>query len=178
MDMALIDIRTFPDPVLERIADPVAEFGPRLKKLVDDMRETLYAAPGVGLAAPQVGESIRLIVVDPTAGEKAGNFIAVANPVITEASGEITFEEGCLSVPGFNEEVDRYQKVTVTGQGLDGKDLRIDAEDFLAVIFQHEIDHLDGTLFIDHLSMLKRTLIKKKIRKNKAPPKKASRSAL
>lgn len=176
--MALLDIRTYPDPVLEQEASPVTSFDARLKTLIENMRETMYAAPGVGLAAPQVGESIRLIVVDPTAGEKPGNFIAVVNPEIVREEGEIVFEEGCLSVPGFNEEVDRARAVTVTGQDVNGKDLRIDAEDFLAVIFQHEIDHLDGTLFIDHLSALKRTLIKKKIRKNKAAPPKREKSAL
>ncbi len=169
--MAILDIKTFPDPVLEMIAEPVTDFDRKLHDLAANMRETMYAAPGVGLAAPQVGESVRLIVVDPSAGEKPGQFIAVVNPEIIRAEGEIVFEEGCLSVPGYNEEVDRAQYVTVIGQDISGKDLKIDAEDFLAVIFQHEIDHLEGTLFIDHLSALKRTLIKKKIKKNKAPPK-------
>lgn len=175
--MALLEIHTYPDPVLERVAKPVTDFGPELRALAENMQETMYAAPGVGLAAPQVGESIRLIVLDPTAGEKPGHFIAIANPEIIRAEGEIVFEEGCLSVPGFNEEVDRAQSVTVRGQDLSGKEITVEAQDFLAVIFQHEIDHLDGTLFIDHLSALKRTIIKKKIRKHKAPPRRQKAEA-
>jgi peptide deformylase len=153
------------DAVLERPTKPVEKFDDDLKKLVDDMFESMYAAQGVGLAAPQIGVSLRLAVIDVTNGKNPEGRIVCANPQILHAEGEQREEEGCLSVPGFRGHVARPLFVTVSAQDATGKEFEMRGEGLLARAFCHEIDHLDGTLFITHLSILKRDLIKRKVRK-------------
>ena len=153
------------DPVLEKPAEAVNEFTPELKKLVDDMFESMYAHRGVGLAAPQVGVSKRLAVVDVTAGEDPEQRFVMINPEVVETSGSQTGEEGCLSIPGFREDVTRPNRVKIRAQDLDGKWFEKDGEELLARAMLHENDHLDGVLFLSHLSPLKRELIRRKIKK-------------
>jgi peptide deformylase len=136
-----------PDPVLREIAKPVKEVTPRIRKLLADMAETMYDANGVGLAAPQIGISKRVIVVDPQDGETG--LIGMVNPEIVEAEGEQLGPEGCLSIPGLNGDVKRHMRIRVKGLDENGEERIIDAEGFLARIFQHEIDHLNGILFTD-----------------------------
>jgi len=162
----MLEILKFPDPRLKRIAEPVREFGTKLHGLLDEMAETMYAADGIGLAAPQVGESLRLFVIDLGPGEKRkAKLHEFINPVLKDGEGSIAFEEGCLSVPGVTEEVKRKEKITVSYQDRNGKKLEMTAEGLLAVAIQHENDHLDGVLFVDKLSPLKRRLLKKKLQK-------------
>jgi peptide deformylase len=157
----------FGDPVLETPAKPVEKFDEELQKLVGDMFESMYAARGVGLAAPQIGISLRLAVIDVTDGKNPEAKIVCANPEIIHAEGEQREEEGCLSLPGFRGYVARPQYVTVRAQDASGKEFQMRGEQLLARAFCHEIDHLNGTLFIAHLGMLKRDIIKRKIRKLK-----------
>lgn len=157
----------FGDPVLETPTKPVENFGEELKALVDDMFESMYAAQGVGLAAPQIGVSLRLAVIDVTNGKNPEAKIVCANPQIIHAEGEQREEEGCLSLPGFRGYVPRPIFVTVSAQDAAGKAFEMRGEGLLARAFCHEIDHLDGVLFITHLSLLKRDLIKRKVRKLK-----------
>lgn len=153
------------DPVLEKPAATVKTFDPGLAELAEDMFASMYAAQGVGLAAPQIGKSIRLTVVDVSNGKNSEAKIVLVNPEITHAEGEVREEEGCLSIPGFRGYVIRPQFVTVKAQNLKGEPFEIRGENLLARAFCHEIDHLQGILFIQHLSMLKRDLIKRKIKK-------------
>jgi peptide deformylase len=165
--MALREVLQFPDPRLKRVSKPVEEIDDAVRQLAADMLEVMYDEPGIGLAAPQVGESIRLIVVD-TEWTEEGNErepLALVNPEILERSGTITWTEGCLSVPDFQSDVERSQKVRVRGLDLDGNERIEEAEDLRAVCLQHEIDHLDGILFIDRISRLKRSMYVKKRRK-------------
>jgi peptide deformylase len=155
------------DPVLEKSTAPVKDFGAQLEELCDDMFATMYAAQGVGLAAPQIGKSLRVAVVDVTGGKNPEAKIVLANPQIIHAEGEKREEEGCLSVPGFRGYVIRPQFVTVRAQNAKGETFEIRGEDLLARAFCHEIDHLNGILFLQHLSMLKRDLIKRRIKKLK-----------
>lgn len=154
------------DPVLETPASPVTNFDtPELRQLIDDMFETMYANKGVGLAAPQIGLSQRLAVVDVSAGEDPAMKRVLINPTITIREGRVVDEEGCLSIPGFRENVARAFLVVVEGKDVEGNDVRLEAEELMSRAFQHEIDHLDGILFLQHLSPLKRDLIKRKIKK-------------
>jgi peptide deformylase len=153
------------DPVLERKTDPVTEFNAELAQLANDMFETMYAARGVGLAAPQVGLSRRLTVIDCSAGEDPAQRLVLVNPEILEKEGVQVGEEGCLSIPGFREDVTRARRARVRAQNLHGETFELEGEDMLARALQHEIDHLDGILFLQHLSPLKRDLIRRKIRK-------------
>jgi len=154
------------DPVLEQPADLVTEFDtPELYRLLEDMFESMYAAHGLGLAAPQIGLSRRIAVIDPSAGEDPGRRIVLINPEIVRSEGVQVAEEGCLSVPGFHEPVRRARRVTVRAQNPRGEFFEITGEDLLARAFQHETDHLNGRLFLAHLSALKRDLIRRKIRK-------------
>jgi peptide deformylase len=155
----------FGDPILEKPTTPVKKFDAELEQLTEDMFATMYAAQGVGLAAPQIGLTLRLAVVDVTGGKNPEAKIVLANPEITHAEGEKREEEGCLSIPGFRGYVVRPQFVTVKAQNVKGEPFEIRGEDLLARVFCHEIDHLNGILFIQHLSMLKRDLIKRKIKK-------------
>ncbi|MGH9702748.1 MAG: peptide deformylase [Candidatus Acidiferrales bacterium] len=154
-------------PVLETPTQPIEKFDEKLAELVADMFESMYAAQGVGLAATQIGLGVRLAVVDVTVGKNPEAKIVLANPNIIHVEGEQREEEGCLSLPGFRGYVQRPQYVTVSAQDATGKEFEVRGEGLLARAFCHEIDHLDGTLFITHLSMLKRDLIKRKIRKLK-----------
>lgn len=176
-----LPIVTYPDPVLSTVAKPVMDFGEPLKELVRDMLYTMYHAPGIGLAAPQIGKSIRLFVIDvnydreiiKNADGKAeyqySNLepMVFVNPVITGTSGATTYEEGCLSVPGVYEEVKRFDSINVKYQDMDGKEHEINANELLSICLQHENDHLDGIVFIERLSNLKKNFYKKKMVKEK-----------
>jgi peptide deformylase len=153
------------DPVLEKPAATVKKFDEELEQLAEDMFASMYAAQGVGLAAPQVGKGVRLTVVDVSNGKNPEAKIVLVNPEIIHAEGEVREEEGCLSIPGFRGYVVRPQFVTVKAQNLKGETFEIRGENLLARAFCHEIDHLHGILFLQHLSMLKRDLIKRKIKK-------------
>ena len=155
------------DPVLEKPGAIVNKFDAELEELVEDMFASMYAAQGAGLAAPQIGKSTRLAVVDVTNGKNPEAKIVLANPEIIHAEGEKREEEGCLSIPGFRGYVVRPQFVTVKAQNAKGEWFEMKAEDYLARAFCHEIDHLNGVLYLQHLSMLKRDLIKRKIKKLK-----------
>ena len=163
--MALRKIIEYPEPLLRLKAKKVETFDNELKILVEDMAETMWDAPGIGLAAPQVAQSVRIIVVDVTEPGEEKSYMALVNPEIVEHEGTQVDEEGCLSVPELTAQVQRYKKITVNYQREDGTSEQLLAEDRFAVVLQHEIDHLDGILFIDHLSPLKRNLYKKKRKK-------------
>ena len=175
--MAILKILEYPDPFLAQKARPVEQIDKKTLKLIEDMAETMLDAPGVGLAAPQVGSNLRLIVYDPdagmeTEGEKSTpkkNVTALINPEIISASGQtISKNEACLSVPDYSADVKRYEKVTVKAQNKEGKNLEFTTDGIHAVIMQHEIDHLDGTLYIDRISKLKRNMYRKKIIKRQS----------
>lgn len=166
--MSKLEIVTVPHPVLRQPAESIKDINQQIVELAKAMVETMYAAPGIGLAAPQVNQSVRLITVDLTVGEKENQLIILVNPEIVEAEGEDVQEEGCLSVPDIQEKVKRPFRVLVKGYDLDGREKNIEAEGLLARVFCHEVDHLNGTLFIDRLSPLKRSLIRKKLRKKQA----------
>lgn len=163
--MAIMEIKIFPDPVLRAEcadAEPGTGF---VRNLAADMLETMYAAPGVGLAAPQVGESLRLLVVDVTGHSGDPDPHVMLNPRILEREGEIAFEEGCLSFPELLVEIPRSRKVTVRYQDIEGADRELAAEDLLAVAVQHEMDHLEGKVILDYASVVKRDLYKRRARK-------------
>ncbi|MFZ0287409.1 MAG: peptide deformylase [Terriglobales bacterium] len=161
----IYSIVKFGDPVLERPAEPVTVFDDDLRKLIDDMFESMYEARGVGLAAPQIGISKRLAVIDITFKEDPDAKLVLANPEILSKEGKHTQPEGCLSIPEFREPVTRPQKVTIRAQDAHGKWYEKTGEDLLARAFLHETDHLNGKLYISHISALKRDLMKRKIRK-------------
>ena len=161
----ILEITKYGEPVLEEVAAPITKFGPQLKKLVEDMFETMYSARGVGLAAPQVNVGQRLTVIDVSAGEDPNSKLVLINPEIIHLEGSQVGEEGCLSIPGFREDVKRAKLARVRAQDADGAFFEVKGEDLLARALQHEIDHLNGILFIQHLSLLKRDLIKRKIKK-------------
>ena len=155
----------FGEGVLEKPAERVQHITDDEVKLVQDMIETMYKAPGVGLAANQVGVGKRIMVTDPSAGEKRNQLITIVNPEIVSSEGEQYEEEGCLSVPGFSAEVVRPKTVVIRGVDLDGKEVIVEGSDLLARAFCHEMDHLNGKFFLDHLSFIKRDIIKRRIRK-------------
>lgn len=156
----------FGDPVLEREAEDVAEFDtPELKKLIADMFESMYAAKGVGLAAPQIGISRKIAVIDTSNGENEADKLVLINPQILAVEGKQEGEEGCLSIPGFREQVKRAKRVTVRARNVKGEAYEKTGEDLLARAFLHETDHLYGRLYITHISALKRDLIKRKVKK-------------
>ena len=161
----LREIVKYPDPVLEKPGEPVTEFNDELRALGEDMFESMYAAKGIGLAAPQIGLSKRLTVIDLSFKEKPEDKIVLVNPEITFREGKQHEEEGCLSLPEIREKVTRAAKVKVRAQDLTGKWFELEGEELLARAFQHEIDHLDGILFFRRVSALKRDLILRKIRK-------------
>ncbi len=165
--MALLNIVTFPDKSLSVQSESVDEIDETILKLIEDMAETMYEAPGVGLAAVQVGIHKNIIVYDETAGKDTREYKVLINPVITETSGNYLSEgEGCLSVPEYTSNIKRFQSVVVEALNEKGEEIKIEAEDYLAVILQHEIDHLSGTLFIDKISKLKREMYKRKAMKS------------
>jgi peptide deformylase len=159
-------ILKYGEPMLEQVAEPVTEFDtPELKELIADMWETMYAAKGVGLAAPQIGSGKRISVIDISVGEDETKKIVIINPEVTFREGKQVGEEGCLSIPGFREPVARANKVTIRAQNEKGEALELTGEELLARALEHEIDHLNGILFINHLSALKRDIIRRKIKK-------------
>jgi peptide deformylase len=166
--MALLEIIIAPDPRLKLPAQPVRHVTPEIRQLMDDMLETMYAAPGVGLAAPQVGKLLRVIVVDVAKKDEPRQPLRLADPEIVAASEElVTYEEGCLSLPEQFAEVERPKKVRVRYRDENDQVQQIEAEGLLAVCIQHEMDHLEGTLFVDHISALRRNMILRKLQKQK-----------
>jgi peptide deformylase len=163
--MALRKILTYPSPELKKLAGPVKNIDGRVHELARDMADTMYAAPGVGLAAPQIGVPERLIVVDVDTENPGKHLLQLVNPVIAEREGSILWEEGCLSVVDYTAEVKRSAKILLRAWTADEREIEIEADGLLAVALQHELDHLDGKLFIDRISSLKRDLYKRKIRK-------------
>jgi peptide deformylase len=167
--MAVLPVCQLPDPVLRQKAEEVNEINGKLQRLIDDMAETMYAAPGIGLAANQVGELQRLIVLDVAHKEgRPRKLQVVINPCIVAQAGEVTHEEGCLSVADFAAEVRRHAQVVVKGLDREGKPVEITGEGLLAIVLQHEIDHLNGIMFIDHISRLKRGLYLRRLKKQAA----------
>lgn len=157
-----LEICTWPDEVLEAKAEPVAEITPELNELIDDMVQTMYESDGVGLAAPQVNRSIRLICVDQTGPKERGELRVLINPEIVECDGEVESEEGCLSCPELNVKVTRKERVKVKAMDREGKDVCVETDGLLAIILQHEIDHLDGVTLADRTGRLKKAMYRKK----------------
>lgn len=167
--MAIRTILHYPDKRLRSPGQPVTDFGPALQKLVEDMAETMYAAPGVGLAATQIGEPVRLFIVDTATGDDEPSDLRVfVNPEILERHGDVRWEEGCLSFPGVHEEIDRAERVKVRAQDRHGAPFELEADGLLAVAIQHEHDHLDGKLMVDHLGLIKRRLVHREMTKRAA----------
>lgn len=184
--MARLEVLKYPDPRLREVSKPVENFTAELKALAQDMLETMYAENGIGLAAPQVGELIRLLVIDTRPRDTKGRYeentmteleskiqqpLVILNPEIIKGSGKTTYSEGCLSVPSFFEDVQRFQSIDLKYQDLDGKVHTVKLDGLLAICVQHEMDHLEGTLFIDHLSFVKSNKIKNTIKKHGYPEK-------
>jgi len=163
--MTKLRILTYPDPVLAKRAEPVAEITPEISQLMADMVQTMYESDGVGLAAPQVGHSIRLITIDETGPKERKNPLVILNPVLVDGAGSKESEESCLSLPTFTCMVKRFEKVTVRGLNEKGEDIEIKAEGLLAIILQHEMDHLEGKTLVNHASRLKRTMYDTKVKK-------------
>jgi peptide deformylase len=161
--MALLPILRYPDPRLHTRAAAVAQVDDGIRRLAADMAETMYAAPGIGLAATQVDRHVRLIVIDVS--EDKSQLLTLINPELLEKSGECEGEEGCLSVPGIYADVTRANQITVKAYGRDGKAFELEADGLLAICIQHEMDHLEGKLFVDYLSALKREMVRKKLEK-------------
>lgn len=165
-DLTILEIMTYGNPVLQQKAKDITDINADILELAQNMIWTMHAAPGIGLAAPQVNHSQRLIVVDLSVGEKKEEVFILLNPEILQQEGSCVMEEGCLSVPEINEKVVRPERIVIKGIDLEGRERVIEAQGLLARVFCHEIDHLNGKLFIDHLSPLKKNLIKKKFKKN------------
>ncbi len=164
--MSILDINVYPAPILKEVAAKITRIDDEIRQLAEDMLETMYQAPGVGLAAPQIGRSIALIVADPATGDEAPpDPMILVNPEIISGSGQTAMVEGCLSVPDYTAEVSRYQKIVVRALNLDEEEIEMTLEDFPATVVQHEIDHLNGTLFIDRISRLKRNMYERKLKK-------------
>jgi peptide deformylase len=164
--LTVLDILTYPDSFLKKQAKPVENIDGALQTIFENMATTMYQAPGVGLAAPQVGIGQNFIIYDITPREDGRDLHVLVNPKIVTSEGEIISEnEGCLSVPDFRADVKRAERVLVEGVDRDGNPLRFEAEGMLAIVIQHELDHLNGTLFIDHISTLKRNIYKRRIKK-------------
>lgn len=167
--MAIRTILHYPDKRLREPGLPVTDFGPAFQQLVEDMAETMYAAPGVGLAATQLGEAKRLFIIDTATGDDEPSDLRVfVNPEILSREGEVRWEEGCLSFPGVHEEIDRAERVVVRALDREGKAFELEADGLLAVAIQHENDHLDGKLMVDHLGIIKRRLVHREMLKRNA----------
>jgi peptide deformylase len=184
--MAILPILKYPDPRLRELSKPVEKFTPEIKKFAQDLMETMYAENGIGLAAPQVGNLIRMVVVDTRPRDTEGRYeknemselesqitqpLVIINPEIIKGEGKTTFSEGCLSVPSFFEDVERHKSIELKYQDVDGKTHILKTDGLLAICIQHEMDHLEGTLFIDHLSFVKSNKIKNTIKKHGYPEK-------
>jgi peptide deformylase len=163
--MSLRDILIYPEKRLRKKSQTVEKINKKIQKLLDDLADTMYNAPGVGLAAPQVGENVRVLVVDISTKEEENSLLELINPKITDSSGSQSSEEGCLSIPGYYGNITRKKNVTVEAVNRDGEKFEIEAEDILSRVLQHEIDHLDGILFFDKMAKLKKELFVKKIDK-------------
>lgn len=163
--MALREILEYPDPRLREVAKPVPRVDDEIRRLVEDMAETMYDAPGVGLAAPQIGVGYRIFVIDIAAEDEPSELRVFINPEITATAGTQTWDEGCLSFPGVSEEIKRAERVSVRALGKDGKPFELEADGLLAVAIQHENDHLNGVLMIDKLSALKKRMMGRKLAK-------------
>ncbi|MEM7194577.1 MAG: peptide deformylase [Pseudomonadota bacterium] len=161
--MAKLDILIYPDPRLRHVAAPETEFDDELKTLVDDMAETMYAAPGIGLAAIQVNVQKRVVVMDLS--EDKNDLMVFINPEITEIGGKQEYEEGCLSIPGYFATVERVERVRIDACDVNGDPFTVEADGLLSVCIQHEVDHLNGKLFVDYLSRLKRERLRRKMKK-------------
>jgi len=161
----ILDIKTYPDSVLLHPAEMVTEITEEIRNLGQDMIQTMYENQGIGLAAPQVGHSCRLITVDVSGPDSRTDLNVLINPVIEEREGETEFEEGCLSLPEFHTKTKRAAQVIVSGLDLEGQEQKIEAQGLLAICLQHEVDHLQGTLLLDHAGRLKRNMYEKKVRK-------------
>lgn len=159
------EILKYPDDRLAIECKEITEITDEIRKLAADMAETMYEGDGVGLAAPQIGETCRLVVIDVTGPEERSDLMTLVNPRITQKEGTVEGDEGCLSVPGYRAKVKRAEKVRLEAKDLEGNDICIDADGLLAICMQHELDHLDGTLFIDKISRLKRSMYDKKVKK-------------
>ncbi len=167
--MAIRTILHYPDKRLRTPGEPVTRFDDELRALIDDMAETMYAAPGVGLAAPQIGVSKRIFIIDTASGEDEPSDLRVfINPEFVATDGEILFEEGCLSFPGVREEIKRYEQVTVRAVDEKGEPFELTADGLLAIAIQHEGDHLDGKLMIDRMSILRKRIVHKAMQKRAA----------
>jgi peptide deformylase len=163
--MAIRKILHYPDKRLRNPGEPVSDFGPALQELIDDMAETMYAAPGVGLAATQIGEPKQLFIIDISSGEGPSDLRVFINPQIVKKDGEVDWEEGCLSFPGVHQEIRRAERVTVRAQDRQGNWFELEADGLMAVAVQHENDHIEGRLMIDHLSPLKRRIVHRAMQK-------------
>lgn len=163
--MAVRPIRIYPDPVLRVKCPPVERFDDELRRLADDMVETMHAAPGVGLAAPQVGVELRLAVVDLSVGKDPEALLVLVNPEVLEAEGSETEVEGCLSIPDYTDKVERSFRIRVQAQDLEGESFELEADDWVARAILHEMDHLDGVLFVDHLRGLRKERARRQLRK-------------
>ncbi len=163
--MAVLDICIHPHPTLRETAAPIEKVDDGICQLIDNMAETMYKAPGIGLAANQVGRAIRLVVIDLQKPEHQTGLIVLVNPKIVHAEGKLTFEEGCLSIPEYYADVKRHEAVVVEGYDKQEKPVRIETSGILAVVLQHELDHLEGTLFIDHMGPIKRDIFRRKWKK-------------
>ncbi len=161
----ILPILRYGAPELRTVSKPIDHFGEELEKIVKNMFDTMYSSPGIGLAAAQIGLNVRLAVIDLSVGEDPNQRIVICNPEVVSTEGEQRNDEGCLSIPDFSEMVSRPLKMVVRGVNLSGEEIRIEAEGLLARCFSHEIDHLNGILFVDRISPLKRTLIRNKIKK-------------
>jgi peptide deformylase len=182
----ILEILKFPDPRLREVSKPVDKVTEKHAQLAKDMLETMYASNGIGLAAPQVGELIRMLVIDTRPRDEGGRRykydemteleqavdqpLVVINPVIVKGEGKTTFDEGCLSIPGYYETVERYNYIEIKALNEKGEEILIKADGLLAICLQHEMDHLEGTLFLDHLSFIKSNKIKNQIKKHGYPP--------
>lgn len=162
------EIVIWPDPVLKKAARPVDRVDDSVRRLLDDLAETMYAADGVGLAAPQIAEPVRCIVIDTSPRQEGQRLIHLVNPEIVKLEGTTSYTEGCLSIPGEAEEVERAAKVWVRALDRSGSPFELECEGLLAIAVQHETDHLDGTMFVDHLSSLKREIIRRRMKKLKS----------
>ncbi len=165
--MAILEIVKYPHPVLRKKSEPVGEIGEEVRKLIDDMRETMYGASGVGLAACQVGVSRRVIVLDVSPIDPEHTFLALINPEIISEEGEVDHEEGCLSVPDCLEKIKRKEKICVKGLSPEGTEVEINGDGIFAIALQHEIDHTNGILILDRVSQLKREIYRNKLKKEK-----------
>lgn len=164
--MAIRTILRYPDKRLRIKAEPVKVFDEALKTLIDDMAETMYAAPGVGLAAPQIGVPLRVFVVDVAGEDEPSRLQVFINPEFVSKEGEVAWEEGCLSFPGIHEEIERAATVKVRAQDVTGKTFTVEASELLSIALQHEYDHLEGTLMVDRVSLLKKRFIDREMRRN------------